>query len=192
MMTLFHGFSRTLLPSYLVLYVSLSIQQLLQVIIQTTGRRVKLHRFLKKNDEFSKTNYRPISVLPAINNVFKKLLATQLNLHFNGILADNLSAYRKHHSCQTALLRLVEDWKDCLDKDLMVAVMSIDLSKAFDNLPHNLLLAKLNAYGLNKPACILLSNFLNGRQQRVKINDTFTPWMSLTRGVPQGSVLSPL
>ena len=153
MMTLFHGFSRTLLPSYLVLYVSLSIQQLLQVIIQTTGRRVKLHRFLKKNDEFSKTNYRPISVLPAINNVFKKLLATQLNLHFNGILADNLSAYRKHHSCQTALLRLVEDWKDCLDKDLMVAVISIDLSKAFDSLPHNLLLAKLKLMvSTNQPA----------------------------------------
>ena len=50
----------------------------------------------KKDDKFSKTNYRPISVLPAINNVFEKLLATQLNLHFNGILADNLFAYRKH------------------------------------------------------------------------------------------------
>ena len=124
--------------------------------------------------------------------MFEKLLATQLNSHFNGILADNLSAYREHHSCQTALLRLVEDWKDCLDKDLMVAVTSIDLSKAFDSLPHNLLLAKLKAYGLNKQACILLRNFLNGRQQRVKINDTFSPWMSLTRGVPQGSVLSPL
>ena len=146
----------------------------------------------KKDDEFSTTNYRPISVLLAINNVFEKLLATQLNSHFNRILADNSSAYRKHHSCQTALLRLVEDWKDCLDKDLMVAVISIDLSKAFDSLPHNLLLAKLKAYGLTKPACILLGNFLNGRQQRVEINDTFSPWMSLTRGVPQGSVLSPL
>ena len=96
----------------------------------------------------------------------------------------NTTVVRQH------LLRLVEDWKDCLDKDLMVAVISIDLSKAFDSLPHNLLLAKLKAYGLNKQACILLRNFLNGRQQRVKINDTFSPWMSLTRGVPQGSVLT--
>ena len=54
MMTLFHGFSRTLLPSYLVLYVPFSIQQLLQVIKQTTGRRVMLHRFLKKTTSFLK------------------------------------------------------------------------------------------------------------------------------------------
>ena len=98
---IYHGFSRTRLPSYLVHYVPSSIHQLLQVIIQTTGRRVKLHRFLKKTTSSLKHS------------------------HFNGILADNLSAYRKHHSCQTALLRLVEDWKDCLDKDLMVAVISM-------------------------------------------------------------------
>ena len=76
---------------------------------------------------FSNTNYRLISILPAINNVFEKLLATQLNSHFNEILADNLSAYRKHFSCQTTLLRLVKDWKDFLHKDLIVAVISISL-----------------------------------------------------------------
>lgn len=124
--------------------------------------------------------------------MFEKLLTTQLNLYFNEILADNLSACRKHLSCQTALLHLVEDWKDCLDKDLLVAVIAIDLWKAFDSLPHKLLLAKLKAYGLNKPVCTLLSNFPHGRQQRVKIGDTFSPWMGLTRGAPQGSVLSPL
>ena len=98
MIILLHGFSRTLLLSYLVPYVLSSIHQLFRVVIQTTGRRIKQHRFFKKDDDFSKTNYGPISVLPPIKNVFEKLLTTQLNLHFNGILADNLSAYRKHHS----------------------------------------------------------------------------------------------
>jgi len=83
----------------------------------------------------------------------------------------------------------VQMWLSSALFDLLII---IDLSKAFDSLPHNLLLANVKAYGLNKPACILLSNFLNARQQRVKINDTFSPWMSLTGGVPQGSVLSPL
>ena len=83
--------------------------------------------------------------------MFEKLLATQLNSHFSEILADNLSAYRKHFSCQTALLRLAEDWKDFLEKDLMAAVISIDLSKALDSLPH-----KLKAYCLNRQACSLL------------------------------------
>ena len=80
---------------------------------------------------------------------FEKLLCNQLNFYFNNILAEKLSAYFRHYSCQTALFQLVKDWKDCLDKDLMIAVISIiDLSKAFDSLPQKLLIAK--AYGLNK------------------------------------------
>ena len=93
----------------------------------------------EKDNELSKTNYRPISVLSAINNIFEKLLASQLQAHFDGILSDYLSAYRRNYSCQTALLRVVEDWKDSLDNNRLVATISTDLSKAFDSLPHPLL-----------------------------------------------------
>lgn len=94
--------------------------------------------------------------------MFDKLLATQWNLHFNGIRADKVSAYHKHFSSQTELVCLVEDWKDCLDEDLMLAV-SIDLLKASDNLSPNLLLAKLEAYDLYKQAWSLLRDYLYGR-----------------------------
>ena len=102
-------------------------------------------------------------------------------------------AYRRNYRCQTALLRMVEDWKDSLDNNRLVATISIDqLSKAFDSLPHSLLLAKLKAYGLNHHTCHLLKDYLQDREQRVKIGDTYSPWLRVIRGVPQGSTLGPL
>lgn len=68
----------------------------------------------------------------------------------------------------------------------------MDLSKAFDCLPHRLLIAKLKAYGLTLPACDLLGSYLSGRRQRVKIAGTKSQWNLLEKGVPQGSILGPL
>ena len=70
--------------------------------------------------------------------------------------------------------------------------MSMDLSKAFDTIPHALLLAKLSAYGLNASACALLEDYLSGRMQKVKVGDAYSSWQSVRRGVPQGSVLGPM
>ena len=68
---------------------------------------------------------------------------------YQGLLSDYISAYRRHHSCETSLLRLTENWKASRDRKELVAVVSMDLSKAFDTIPHALLLAKLSDYGLN-------------------------------------------
>ena len=74
------------------------------------------------------------------------------------------------------------------DKGELVAIVAINLSKAFDVLQHDLLLAKLKAYGVGEGSCALLKDYLSGRQQRVKIGDTFSNWVGTRRGVPQGSV----
>ena len=74
----------------------------------------------------------------------------------------------------------------------LASIIGIDLSKAFDSVPHDLLLAKLAAYGINSSSCLLLENYLTDRFQRVKLGDQFSNWCSLTRGIPQGSVLDPL
>lgn len=76
-----------------------------------------------------------------------------------------------------------------LDKGELVAVVSMDLSKAFDVIQHNLLLAKLNAYGVGERSFALFKDYLSGRQLRAKIADTFSRWKGVKRGVPQGSVL---
>ena len=89
-------------------------------------------------------------------------------------------------------MRLTEDWKRSLDNKQIVAVISMDLSKAFDTIPHELLLAKLKAYGVNSRSCMLLKDYLHGRMQRVKVGDTSSDWQEVRRGVPQGSVLGPM
>ena len=80
----------------------------------------------------------------------------------------------------------------CRDRKELVAVVSMDLSKAFDTFLHPLLLAKLKAYGLSNSACALLGDYLDGRLQRVKVGDAFSGWQTVSRGVPQGSVLGPM
>ena len=87
---------------------------------------------------------------------------------------------------------LIEKWKKILDdKDFGGAVL-MDLSKAFDTLNHELLIAKLHAYGFNRDSLKLINDYLSNRWQRTKINKSFSSWAELVQGVPQGSVLGPL
>ena len=111
----------------------------------------------KKDDELNKANYRPDTVLPVLNNIYKRLLATQLGEFYSTILSDFISSYRKFYSCETALLRLTEDWRRMRDRGKLVAVVSMDLSKAFDVIQHDLLIAKLKAYGVGEGSCALLT-----------------------------------
>ena len=117
---------------------------------------------LKKNDEFRKENYRPVTVLPALNNIYERLLVPQLGDFYQSILSDFISSYRKFHSCETALLKLTKDWWAMLDKGELVTVVSMDLSKAFDVIDHDLLLAKLKAHGVGERSrfCALQGLFI--------------------------------
>ena len=87
---------------------------------------------------------------------------------------------------------MIEDWQNSLDNGNIVGTIAIDLSKAFDSLPHGLLVAKLFAYGVALPACQLLCSYLHNRHRRVKIHDAKSDWLSIEKGVPQGSILGPL
>ena len=78
------------------------------------------------------------------------------------------------------------------DRGELVAVVSMDLSKAFDVIQYPLLLSKLRAYGMDDKSCALIRNYLSSRTQRVKVGDTFSTWESVKRGVLQGSVLGPI
>lgn len=133
-----------------------------------------------------------MTVLPAMSNIFEKILASQLTSYFQVILSEFLSAYRKYHSCHTTLLRFVEDWKKSLDDGKLVAMVAMDLSKAVDILPHSLLICKLRAYVLDNCSCAFLQDYLTGRFQRVKVGDELSCWELNRQGVPKGSVLGPL
>jgi len=64
----------------------------------------------KKEDELNKKNYRPVTALPILNNIYERVLSDQLSEYFKDILSDFISAYRKNNSCESTLLRLTEDW----------------------------------------------------------------------------------
>ena len=86
--------------------------------------------------------------------IYKRLLSEQLSDHFNLIFHDFLSAFRVSYRCQTTLLwRLIEDWKQALDNYMYVGAILMDLSKAFVCIPHDLFLAKLQAYGVSNHSC---------------------------------------
>ena len=116
----------------------------------------------------------------------------QIYNHMKSILSPLLCGFREGYSTQHALLRLIEDLKASLDEKLIAGTVMIDLSKAFDCLPHDLLIAKLYAYGFGDNALKLLYNYLQGRIQTVKLNSNYSEWREVIKGVPQGSVLGPL
>ena len=104
----------------------------------------------KDSDVMNKTKYRPISILPSISKIYERIMQSQLSKFTEDRLYIHMSGYRKGHSTQFALLTFVEKWKKFLDNHGYAGVIITDLSKAFDTLNHELLIAKLLAYGFGK------------------------------------------
>lgn len=146
----------------------------------------------KKDIKTNKKNYRPISILSALSKVFERLLCEQIQDFMSDKLSKYLCGFRKGFSCEDALLCLLEKWRHALDNGLIVGTVLCDLSKAFDTLPHDLLIAKLAAYGMSPEALTLIFSYLQHRMQRCKVGSSYSDWVYLLIGVPQGSVLGPL
>ena len=136
----------------------------------------------KKNSQLEVVNYRPVSILPVVSKFFESTIYQKLIDIFKNIFHASLSAFRPGYGCNTTLLQIIDDWKQAVDKNLYVAAVLMDLSKAFDCLPHDLL--KLQAYGLSSSALMLVSSYLSERKQCVKLCVTFSTWKDIYKGVP--------
>ena len=111
---------------------------------------------------------------------------------FLKIYFQSISVVRKGLNAQHCLIKLIEKWRECIDQDLEFGALLTDLSKAFDCLPHDLLIAKLNAYGVDISALRLIFDYLTKRKQRAKIGNDYSSSREILYGVPQGFTLVPL
>ena len=181
--------SKSIIAPQITSILNMSIDQ---SVFPDKLKKAQVTPLYKKNDPLLKTNYRPVSVLCIFSKIFEKILEQQLSDFFENIFIPYLCAFRRGHGCQTTLLRLLEDWRNALEKNQYVAAVLMDLSKAFDCLPHDILLDKLSAYGMSTDSVSLLESYLSNRKQQIKINGILSSWSDIQKGVPQGSILEPL
>ena len=139
-------------------------------------------------------NYRPISVLPVISKIMERILYDQLYNYLTKfeLLSDSQFGFRKFHSTATALLDRTNDWYMNLDRKMFNLVVLIDLKKAFDTVDHQILLKKLELYGIKGQALSFLESYLSNRNQKCQIQGSVSSEKLIKCGVPQGSILGPL
>ena len=148
----------------------------------------------KKGLTTKKSNYRPISLLSIFSKIFEKLMYQRLYrfLEIRELLFNLQFGFRSGHSTDHALVCLTESIKSSLDNNRFGCGIFIDLQKAFDTVNHNILLRKLEHYGMCGNSLKWFESYLNDRKQFVSVNGHSSSTCSITCGVPQGSVLGPL
>ena len=146
----------------------------------------------KKDETTKKENYRPVSILPSISKIFERNMYDQIYTYMNNHLSHYLCGFRKGYNTQHCLIAMLEKWRKALDKRNIAGALLTDLSKAFDCLNHELLIAKLEAYGFNHLSLAFIYSYLSDRKQRTKVNNSFSEWADTKSGIPQGSIIGPL
>jgi len=183
-----------LLTPYVTAIVNSSLSQ---------GRLPESHKLaivsphLKKPglDTADMANFRPVSNLSFLSKVVERAVARQLNDHIvkNGLLPRCQSAYRRHHSTETAMLRVVSDALTAADNRHVTLLGLLDMSAAFDCVDHQLLLQRLEKHcGLQGGVLRWITSYLTGRTQKVLYSGSSSETQRVCYGVPQGSVLGPL
>ena len=117
----------------------------------------------KKKDKTYVENYRPVIVLPTVSKISARIMQKQITDYIGKFLSLFLCGYRKGFSTQYALLSLIERWRLCLDKQDFTGALLMDLSKAFDTINHEILVAKLHASGFSIEALKVLLSYLQER-----------------------------
>ncbi|XP_072037296.1 uncharacterized protein [Amphiura filiformis] len=166
-------------------------------VVPSSFKHACIHPLLKKPglDRDVYANYRPISNLPYLGKVIERVAVLQLQSY----LTDNhlhfriQSAYRRHHSTETALLRVQNDILSALDQRQEAFLVLLDFSAAFDTIDHGLLFRRLaTRYGIQDTALSWIQSYMSGRTQSVSIKNVLSDALPLIYGVPQGSVAGPL
>ena len=139
-------------------------------------------------------NYRPISLLPIFSKIFERLIYNRLIefITHNNILSELQFGFQKNKSTEQAVTSILSALDDAKSKRNSSYCIFLDFAKAFDTVNHEILLAKLNHYGISGISNTLLRSYLSNRSQQTEINGVLSDKGTIKHGVPQGSVLGPL
>ena len=138
-------------------------------------------------------NYHPVSILLVLSNVYKRRMYDQMYTYLNKILSKWQCGFRQGYNTQHCLHIMAEKWCQCLDKGRGTSgALLTDLSKAFDCLLYDILIAKFAVYGFDYDSLVFIQSYLSERQQRTKVNNACSTYSDILHAVPQGSILGPL
>ena len=148
----------------------------------------------KKGDSTTLSNYRPISILPIISKIIEKCMKSRLTAFIDkySIVNAGQFGFQRGVSTQDAILQITEQIYESLNKNSSAIGIFIDFSKAFDTINRNILLKKLEKYGIRGLPLRLLASYLENRTQAVRVGNVLSPFKQIDMGLPQGSVLAPL
>ena len=155
--------------TFVIILNPLPIQLLLSYYLLTKQKISSVTPVFKKDDRMEKKNYRPISVLSCLSKVLEKKIFQQMDAYFENIFSPYLSGFRNRYGCQHVLMRMTEKWRTTLDNKRVTAASSMDLCKAFDSLPRDILISKIHAYGFEMSALRLIYSYLVDGTQTVKV-----------------------
>ena len=180
-------------PLCLIVNLSLGIVNLSEGIFPDPLKHAKVIPIYKKEGPLNCNNYRPISLLSNVSKVFEKLMYHQLHCFLeHDFLYTQQFGFHNSHSTNQALINITEKIQKALDNNNFACGVFLSISKAFDNVNHEILISKLEYYGVQETMLDLFKNYLKNRTQFTLINNSTSETLNVKSGVPQGSILGPL
>ncbi len=171
--------------------INLSIKE---STIPNCWKLAKVNPFFKSGSAQDVNNYRPISILPTLSKLIEKHVHDSFMAYLNhyNLLSKSQSGFRKNHSCETALVSMLDKWIKALNEGKFVGVIMIDFRKAFDLVDFDILIRKLKIYKCSDHTINFFKSYLYDRKQVVNLNGVLSEEAEIKCGVPQGSILGPL
>jgi hypothetical protein len=187
--TVFYKKCSKSIASSLTLLFNLSLDS---GIVPSEWKLANVVPVFKKGNKSDISNYRPISLLPVVGKVLERCVHTHLYSITRNDIVVNQHGFMDRKSTSSQLIEFYDNIFACADQRIQTDVAFLDLTKAFDCVPHNLLLIKLQAFGVYNKLLQWFESYLNNRKQRVVIDGLKSEYCKVLSGVPQGSILGPL